>query len=98
MKVTAAVKKVTREHYRRTCGTLLVVFKFDCSYFQNQNTKLFKEKAMSSSDEEDQIEVDRDTCSPTELINLFNNSLCLSYEESVSLDKDEYILYLNGSK
>lgn len=52
---------------------------------------------MSSSDEEEQIEVDADTCNTIELNNLFDNSLRLSCEEAISLQK-EYILYLDAPR
>lgn len=50
-----------------------------------------------SSDENEQNEIDCDTCTTAELSQLFDESLRITSEEAVSLQKD-YILYLDNSR
>lgn len=50
-----------------------------------------------SSDENESNEIDCDTCTTTELSKLFDESLRISSEEAISLQKD-YILYLDNSR
>lgn len=54
---------------------------------------------MIGCDEDDQneIEVDCDTCTSTELNKLFGESLRITSEEAISLQKD-YVLYLDSSR
>lgn len=50
-----------------------------------------------SSDENEQNEIDCNTCSASELSQLFDESLRISSEEAISLQKN-YILYLDNSR
>lgn len=52
---------------------------------------------MSSSDDNEHDEVDRDACTAQDLTNLFDESLRIASEEAISLQKD-YILYLDNSR
>lgn len=52
---------------------------------------------MSSSDENDQSEIDCDTCTTAELNCLFKDSFRISSEEAISLQKD-YVLHLDNSR
>lgn len=57
-----------------------------------------------SSDEDDKTEIDCDICTPAELSQLFDESLCISNEQSIlphgnrENNDDEYILYLDNSR
>lgn len=52
---------------------------------------------MSSSDEEEQIIIDADSCSESEIANLFKLKYNISDEAAISLQKN-YILHLNNSR
>ncbi|XP_031618501.1 WD repeat-containing protein 89 [Contarinia nasturtii] len=52
---------------------------------------------MSSSDEDQPNEIDCDTCNTSELSKLFGESLRITSEEAISLQKD-YVLYLDNSR
>lgn len=52
---------------------------------------------MSGSDENEQERNDGDTCTTHEISELFDESLRISSEEAISLQKD-YILYLDNSR
>lgn len=52
---------------------------------------------MSSSDENEPVEIDCDTCTTQELSELFDESLRIGSEEAISLEKD-YILHLDLSR
>lgn len=52
---------------------------------------------MSSSDEEEQTIIDGDTCSASEIADLFKLTCNISSEKAISLKKN-YILHLNNSR
>lgn len=50
-----------------------------------------------SSDEDESIEIDCDTCGTFELNQLFDSSFRIASEEAFSLEKD-YALYIDATK
>lgn len=69
-------------------------------FLNNSSTVIRASNKTMSSDENEQNEIDcidGDTCTEAELNQLFGESLRISSEEAISLQKD-YILYLDNSR